>query len=154
MLSTDGGFTYPFVLASDVPNDGSHNVIVPDVGGDTLTARVKVEGHNNIFYAINPVNFSVRESLSVNEFDEDDTTLNVYPNPNDGAFNVVLDNSVTDNFDISVYDIRGRKVFEKKYTNSASRFTESIDLGYAESGVYLLVIKNDIINLTRKILIR
>ncbi|WP_439153065.1 thrombospondin type 3 repeat-containing protein [Winogradskyella sp.] len=62
LLSTDGGFTYPFVMASDVPNNGSYDVTVPVTGGDTATARVKVEGNNNIFYAINPTNFSIQES--------------------------------------------------------------------------------------------
>jgi gliding motility-associated-like protein len=62
LLSTDGGFTYPFVMASDVPNNGSYDVTVPITGGDTSTARVKVEGNNNIFYAINPINFSIQES--------------------------------------------------------------------------------------------
>ncbi|WP_422106299.1 reprolysin-like metallopeptidase [Winogradskyella sp.] len=62
LLSTDGGFTYPFVLASNVLNDGSHDVMVPNIGGDTSTARVKVEGNNNIFYAINSINFSIQAS--------------------------------------------------------------------------------------------
>ncbi|WP_299365227.1 reprolysin-like metallopeptidase [Winogradskyella sp.] len=62
LLSTDGGFTYPFVVASNVPNDGSHDVNVPNTGGDSSTVRVKVEGNNNIFYAINSTNFSIQAS--------------------------------------------------------------------------------------------
>lgn len=62
LLSTDGGLTYPFIMATDVPNDGSEDVTVPVTGGDTSTARVKVEGNNNIFYAINSTNFSLQES--------------------------------------------------------------------------------------------
>ena len=62
LLSIDGGFTYPYVMASDVPNDGSHSVTVPITGSDSSTVRVKVEGNNNIFYAINSTNFSLRES--------------------------------------------------------------------------------------------
>ncbi len=62
LLSTDGGLTFPFVMASDVPNDGSHDAAVPVTGGDTNNARVKVEGNNNIFYAINSTNFEIQES--------------------------------------------------------------------------------------------
>jgi subtilisin-like proprotein convertase family protein len=62
LLSINGGFTYPFVLASDVPNDGTQAVTVPIIGGDTSTARVKVEGNNTIFYAINAINFTLQES--------------------------------------------------------------------------------------------
>ena len=61
LLSADGGFTYPFVLASNVPNDGSQDVVAPNTGGIS-TARVKVEAVGNIFYAINPTNFNVQAS--------------------------------------------------------------------------------------------
>ncbi|WP_449666789.1 thrombospondin type 3 repeat-containing protein [Winogradskyella alexanderae] len=70
LLSTDGGFTFPFVMASNVPNDGEHVVTVPITGGDSSSARVKVEGNNNIFYAINSTNFSLQESEFVLNVDE------------------------------------------------------------------------------------
>lgn len=70
LLSTDGGFTFPFVMASNVPNDGSHDVTVPITGGDSSTLRVKVEGNNNIFYAINSTNFTLQESEFVLNIDE------------------------------------------------------------------------------------
>ena len=56
-LSVDGGLTYPYVLAENVSNDGSHNVTIPDVVSDA--ARVRVESASNIFYAINTRNFGV-----------------------------------------------------------------------------------------------
>ncbi|WP_179021239.1 reprolysin-like metallopeptidase [Winogradskyella forsetii] len=83
MLSTDGGYTYPFVVATEVPNDGSHNITVPIIGGDSATVRVKVEGHNNIFYAINPINFSIQESEFV--LNVADSDLNVCA-PDDAVF--------------------------------------------------------------------
>lgn len=62
LLSVDGGQSFPFTLASNVPNDGAQSVTVPVTGGDTSLARVKVEGNNNIFYAVNASNFSIQES--------------------------------------------------------------------------------------------
>lgn len=62
LLSTDGGYTFPYVLMTAVPNDGEQLITVPFVGGDSTTARVKVEGNNNIFYAINSTNFTIQES--------------------------------------------------------------------------------------------
>ena len=84
LLSTDGGFTYPFVMATDVPNDGSHNVTVPITGGDSTTARVKVEGNNNIFYAINSTNFTLQESEFV--LNVADTSIDVCT-PDDVVYN-------------------------------------------------------------------
>ncbi|APY08248.1 hypothetical protein BWZ20_08020 [Winogradskyella sp. J14-2] len=75
LLSTDGGFTFPFVMASNVPNDGSHDVTVPATGGDSSALRVKVEGNNNIFYAINATNFTLQESEFV--LNVDDASIDV-----------------------------------------------------------------------------
>ncbi len=62
-LSTDGGFTYPFTLATAVPNTGSASVVVPSA--ITTTARVKVEGAGNIFFDISNVNFTIAAGSSV-----------------------------------------------------------------------------------------
>jgi len=56
LLSTDGGFTYPVAIATGVPNDGSENIIVPNLPGQ---ARIMVRGHNNIFYDISNSNFTI-----------------------------------------------------------------------------------------------
>jgi hypothetical protein len=49
-LSTDGGMTYPYVLAGAVPNTGSARVVLPDVTADA--ARFKVEAVGNVFFDI------------------------------------------------------------------------------------------------------
>jgi hypothetical protein len=57
LLSTDGGNTFPTILASGTPNDGSQTITVPSV--NTNTARVKVECANNIFFDIGNANFTI-----------------------------------------------------------------------------------------------
>lgn len=58
-LSTDGGFTYPVTLASNVPNSGSHTLQVPNI--PTTQARVRVMCANNIFFDISNTNFTIEE---------------------------------------------------------------------------------------------
>ena len=61
-LSTDGGFNYPILLASNVPNDGSEIISVPNNVG--TTNRVMVKGNNHIFYDISNTNFSIIAAAS------------------------------------------------------------------------------------------
>ncbi len=59
LLSTDGGFTYPIVLASGTLNDGVEQVVVPNA--PTSTARVKIKGSDNVFFDISNADFTVDE---------------------------------------------------------------------------------------------
>jgi subtilisin-like proprotein convertase family protein len=56
-LSTNGGVSFPILLASNVPNDGSETVTLPSAAG-TLN-RIMVRGHDHIFYDISNTNFSI-----------------------------------------------------------------------------------------------
>ncbi|WP_255572887.1 reprolysin-like metallopeptidase [Hanstruepera marina] len=63
-LSTDGGDTYPIALAAGVPNDGSHDVVVPNNQG--TQNRVMVRGSNNIFFDISNSNFTIAGQVVCN----------------------------------------------------------------------------------------
>ncbi len=56
-LSVDGGFTYPYTLLGNTPNDGSAFVTVPDAISDD--ARVRVEAADNIFFDISNEDFEI-----------------------------------------------------------------------------------------------
>ncbi|MBS1809121.1 MAG: putative Ig domain-containing protein [Acidobacteria bacterium] len=52
-LSTDGGVTFPTVLAESVPNNGQAQITLPTVA-PTATARIKVEAVGNVFFNVSP----------------------------------------------------------------------------------------------------
>lgn len=57
LLSTDGGQTYPTVLSSGTPNDGSQAIVVPNLA--TTTARIMVISENGTFFDISNNNFTI-----------------------------------------------------------------------------------------------
>ncbi|MFD0861108.1 reprolysin-like metallopeptidase [Sungkyunkwania multivorans] len=59
LMSDDGGNTFPYILASDVSNDGSHDVVIPNI--NTTEARIWVEGAGNIFFAVNNSDFTINQ---------------------------------------------------------------------------------------------
>jgi subtilisin-like proprotein convertase family protein len=61
-LSTNGGGSFPILLASQVPNDGSEVVTVPNITG--TQNRIMVMGHGNIFFDVSNTNFSITAAPS------------------------------------------------------------------------------------------
>ena len=95
--------------------------------------------------------FSCNTNLSVNDIDND--TFLIYPNPNYGTFTIKT-NSLTENdIDVFIFDITGREVFKKCYTNT-NRLDEEIILNSVQRGVYLIKINSGKQTEIKKIIIQ
>ncbi|MBK7870758.1 MAG: hypothetical protein IPJ74_08740 [Saprospiraceae bacterium] len=70
-LSLDGGLTYPITLVEAAPNNGSAMVPVPAVM--SVSARIRVEAADNIFFDISNQNFQIQAATQAAY------TLNVAP---------------------------------------------------------------------------
>lgn len=59
-LSTNGGTSFPVLVASNVPNDGSETITIPNSVG--TQNRIMVRGDNHIFYDVSNTNFTISSS--------------------------------------------------------------------------------------------
>lgn len=89
-LSVDGGYTYPYTLVESTSNDGSVDIIVPDIEASTNEARFMVRASNNIFFAVNQADFQIQKSDFVMSFP-------------DNSKDVCNANSITYNFTYNTY---------------------------------------------------
>ncbi|MBL0013994.1 MAG: T9SS type A sorting domain-containing protein [Flavobacterium sp.] len=88
-------------------------------------------------------------TLSANDtfaFDE----FSLYPNPNNGAFTVQFNSNSTSTVSVEVFDIGGRKIYDKAFENNGT-FAENIELSGVKSGIYLVNINDGNKRMVRKI---
>ena len=62
--------------------------------------------------------------------------FNVYPNPSNGK--VYINLSSTEDVQVSLFDISGRKLYSQKHNNYTGLFNKEVNFGSLSSGVYLL----------------
>ncbi|HNQ27088.1 MAG TPA: GEVED domain-containing protein [Aquaticitalea sp.] len=94
---------------------------------------------------------NVLQSLSVAEHALDG--FSIYPNPNNGEFTLSLQSVSNNNLDVTVYDIRGRKVYGSVFEGNTSNFTETIRLNNVQSGMYLLKVVDGNRQVIKKIVV-
>ena len=79
--------------------------------------------------------------------------FSIYPNPNNGTFNVEFNAEERGDVTIAVYDMRGRQIFKKQTLAPGGVFSDTISLN-AESGVYLVNIGHGGKTTSKKIIIK
>ncbi|MBD10717.1 MAG: hypothetical protein CMC68_08255, partial [Flavobacteriaceae bacterium] len=132
-LSTDGGDTYPITLATSVTNDGSHDIVVPNLAG--TNNRIMVRGSNHIFFDISNTNFSIAGSIPC--------VTNI---PTGLTASNISYNSATIDWDANtsaIFDLRYRELGSTNYNNITGLATNNYALnGLNSSTDYELEVRS------------
>ena len=134
-VSTDSGKTWPHVLATNVPNNGTANVLSPNV--DAEGARIKVKGAGNVFFDLNDNYFRINKinyPAGLNEITENQ--VSVFPNPTKGVFTIEIPSELK-SASLQVVNNVGAIVFESSIESKAT-----ISLPTISKGVYFVKIKS------------
>jgi len=109
--------------------DGSI-LITENATGDTLAIDSTFNG-STVSYS-----FCMGNATGIdNDFSTEN--FNVYPNPNNGTFNISSSSKIEA---IMVYDVLGKVIYSNSHINENHA---TIQLEYIEKGIYFTVIKND-----------
>ena len=93
LISTDAGQSWT-TLASNVPNDGSQDVVAPNTF--SLTARIMVVCSDNIFFDVSDQNFTIGETPSCSGTSESNTNVQAIPEDGDTDHFIVSTINVAD----------------------------------------------------------
>jgi PKD repeat protein len=80
--------------------------------------------------------------VGISEVDET-LSVNIFPNPSNGAFNVEISSGSNANIQFRVINAIGQRVIEQSENMNSLHFTTSIDLRNLAGGIYFLEVKAD-----------
>ena len=152
--STNGpitGGTAPFT-GTFVPEGDLSTIYGEMSGGDWILTIVDDANQDGGSFNSFILEICAQGTLSVDNLESSISGFSIYPNPNNGSFNVNLNSSSNKTISIEVFDIRGRKVFDKRYASSPPT-NKVINLENVQSGIYLLQVRDGLNKQTKKIII-
>lgn len=115
LLSTDGGQTFSTVLLTGTPNDGSQNIVIPNIPG--TTNRIMVKGSNHIFFDVNNTNFTITSSVVADTTAPTTSTLTA-SGTSTSSTNLSW-TAATDNVGVTGYDVYQNGVFKASTTTTS-----------------------------------
>ncbi len=90
--------------------------------------------------------------LDVEDFENIDF-INLYPNPNNGQFTLLIEGQVLGNLEFQFYDIIGQKLHSEILDFTGGRWIKNLDFRHLAAGAYILQLRSDNKVLHRKVVI-
>ncbi len=148
--STSGdGFFNDSSLVNAIYTPGEEDIAAGNV---TLTLYAK---------AVEPCQGEDTDALSllidpctyVNDLDKPDIDFNLYPNPTSGIVNVSISTVADLNFEISVLNLQGQRVFTGNMKTQNGKYVNQLDFSYFPAGIYYIEINSGDTSTTKKVVL-
>ena len=79
--------------------------------------------------------------------------IDVYPNPNNGLFNVAFSTPNIDNYTVKVSDALGQTVYEERLNDFSGVYSNKIDISFFRKGIYMLSVSNSKNQSVKKVIV-
>lgn len=137
-LSTDGGYTFPVLLASNLPNNGAALIPLPDtLEGDRFRLKVKAAG--NVFFDINDYDFAIRATAtSVSAAEAEQPSLRLYPNPAVDQIWIAVE-QITSPVTIYLWNAGGQRLQQVNATSAVTM----LNIGDLPPGLYWVELRTE-----------
>ena len=151
-----------WIEIADLPRSGgnwgswkNHSIDLP-IGAMTSTTQFAFyyDDSDTYAYGAGIDNINIYENTNSVKILEFTGFLDIYPNPNNGEFEILFSSVISSDVQIIVYNIEGKRIFEKNYKNFTSEFRQKINLGNQAKGIYQLRIINGVNSVSRQITIQ
>lgn len=145
-LSTDGGITFPLVLAQNVPNTGDADVAIPDM--EITNARVKIKATDNIFFSFSRRNVVIGNTASTFNPNPSSLTgiakenpISIFPNPVQDELNVTLNILKAQEGSLVLVNTVGQVVWQGTINQQNAKL--KINTANLAQGIYILKYNNN-----------
>lgn len=141
-ISNNAGNSFTLV-AANTPNDGSENVVLPNLATTSTVCRVMVESVGNVFFDINKKYFTITATVTgINQYAANGFNVQMYPNPFTSTVKIDINASHgldADKTVLNVYDVLGNLV-RTESIKVTENFTKTYDFSALASGSYIVVV--------------
>ncbi len=147
--SVDSGRTWPFLMASNVPNNGSATVVIPNIA--TNKGRIKIKASNNIFFVINRALLRVAfDPASVHNVSGTEKLVKIYPVPAKDVVKLEIPGNLT-SVNAVLYNNMGQQVWKGRFESGVNTFPvaalpvgnyyfrlQNVEKGFAETTPFVV----------------
>jgi PKD repeat protein len=128
------GFTYQWYQNGNPMIGEDSSIYVP---GPTANYSVVITNGNGC--TATSTDFAYVNTVSI-EGHESHEHINVYPNPNDGTFNVTVSTSEAEFFNLKIYDMVGKVIYQQNDIPTSEFEGYKVDLTTVAVGTYNLIV--------------
>jgi hypothetical protein len=145
VLTSSSGVTYQWYMnGSPIPGETNQSYSITQSGN----YAVCITDANGCLACSAPMNviLSSVESFGAGSF-------NVFPNPNNGQFEMTFDLIVMDDYTIELTNSLGQLIYSEQLNNFSGSYAKQIDVREHGAGIYVMVLRNSNTHSVRRVII-